>query len=235
MILGSEAALLAQPEQAVLLVHQALDGLEDLFVVHDAITSPMPVSGMSLPPEACHFSVAGRPADWHWPSTARTAVRRASAGCPGDRSPRRGFPGCRAPGWLRASPGDEGTATRTAGMVRIEGDILISRPVDEVFDFVADERNEPRYNPRMRRGEKISAGPIGLGTRFRAETSTARGTAPMTVEITAYERPRRLTSSTRCPPWTSTEPSASIPFRAAPGCGGRGKCGRAGCGGSWLR
>ena len=32
-------------------------------------------------------------------------------------------------------------------MVRIEGEIVIKRPVEEVFDFVADERNEPRYNP----------------------------------------------------------------------------------------
>ena len=54
-------------------------------------------------------------------------------------------------------------------MVRIEGEIVIDRPVEEVFDFVADERNEPRFNPQMRRAEKISDGPIGRGTRFRAE------------------------------------------------------------------
>jgi hypothetical protein len=37
------------------------------------------------------------------------------------------------------------------------------------FDVVGDERNEPRFNPRMRRAEKISGGAIGVGTRFRAE------------------------------------------------------------------
>jgi hypothetical protein len=31
-------------------------------------------------------------------------------------------------------------------MAYINGEILINRPVQEVFDFVADERNEPRYN-----------------------------------------------------------------------------------------
>jgi hypothetical protein len=36
--------------------------------------------------------------------------------------------------------------------------------VEEVFDFVADERNEPRYNPRMLSAEKTSDGPIGIGT-----------------------------------------------------------------------
>jgi hypothetical protein len=57
-------------------------------------------------------------------------------------------------------------------MVHMEGDLAINRPVEEVFDFVADERNEPSYNPRMLRAEKVSDGPIGLGTRFWAETSS---------------------------------------------------------------
>jgi hypothetical protein len=43
-------------------------------------------------------------------------------------------------------------------MVHIEGEIVIDRPVEEVFDFVADERNELRFNPQMRRAEKISDG-----------------------------------------------------------------------------
>lgn len=82
------------------------------------------------------------------------------------------------------------------GVVRIAGEIVIERPIDEVFDFVADERNEPDYNPRMLRAEKISPGPVGLGTRFQAETATMRRAAGMTIEITGYERPSRLTSST---------------------------------------
>jgi hypothetical protein len=39
-------------------------------------------------------------------------------------------------------------------MARIEGEIAINRPVDEVFDLVADERNEPRYNPEDRSGRE---------------------------------------------------------------------------------
>jgi hypothetical protein len=80
-------------------------------------------------------------------------------------------------------------------MARIAGELVINRPVDEVFDFVADERNEPRYNPRIRRAEKLSPGPIGRGTRFRAEAVSLGRTVGMTSEYTAYERPRRLGSS----------------------------------------
>lgn len=53
-------------------------------------------------------------------------------------------------------------------MARIEGENIIERTVEE-FDVVADERNEPRYNQRMLRVGKLSAGPIGPGTRFRVE------------------------------------------------------------------
>ena len=80
-------------------------------------------------------------------------------------------------------------------MARVEGEIVIYRPVEEVFDFVADERNEPRYNPRMLVAEQISEGPIGLGTRFRTDLETTGRTMSMIVEFT--ERPRRLASVTR--------------------------------------
>ena len=82
-------------------------------------------------------------------------------------------------------------------MVHIEGEIVIKRPVETVFDFVADERNEPRYNPRMLRAEKTSDGPVGLGTRFQAETISMGRAAEMIIEVTAYDRPRRLASSTQ--------------------------------------
>ena len=80
-------------------------------------------------------------------------------------------------------------------MAHIEGEIVIARPVEEVFDFVADERNEPRYNPDMLRSEQVSDGPIGPGTRFEAEMRLRGGTTPMSIEYTAYDRPRRIGST----------------------------------------
>jgi hypothetical protein len=52
-------------------------------------------------------------------------------------------------------------------MAEIEGEILIGRSVEDVFDFVADQRNEPQYNPRMVRAAKVTDGPVGKGTVFR--------------------------------------------------------------------
>jgi hypothetical protein len=50
------------------------------------------------------------------------------------------------------------------GMAGIKGEIIIARPVDVAFDYVADQSNEPQYNPRMVRAEKITPGPVGKGT-----------------------------------------------------------------------
>src|SRR5690348_3386997 len=82
-------------------------------------------------------------------------------------------------------------------MVQVNGEIVIDRPPEDVFDFVANEENEPRYNPHMLRAEQLSEGPTGLATRFRTELRTMGRTMPMIVEFTAFERPRRLASVTR--------------------------------------
>jgi hypothetical protein len=81
-------------------------------------------------------------------------------------------------------------------MAKIEGEIVIGRPVDVVFDYVADQSNEPQYNPRMVRAEKITPGPVGKGTRFRSAVVSMGRTAEMLIECTGYDRPRLLASAT---------------------------------------
>jgi hypothetical protein len=79
-------------------------------------------------------------------------------------------------------------------MARIEGEIIIGRPVETVFDFAADQRNEPRYNPRMIRAHKVSDGPVGKGTVFRSVANSMGRAAEMRIELTGYDRPNRLAS-----------------------------------------
>jgi polyketide cyclase/dehydrase/lipid transport protein len=79
-------------------------------------------------------------------------------------------------------------------MARIAGEILIGRPVDVVFDYVADSRNEPSFNPAMAGVELLTPLPIGAGTRFRARMGRA-GTQ-MLVELTDFGRPHRRGSRT---------------------------------------
>ena len=97
---------------------------------------------------------------------------------------------------------EPGTSSRTAQnhwgseMVRVNGEILINRPVEQVFDYVADLCNEPIYNPRMLQSKKITEGPIGVGTRFRSTSRSGRRTVEMLIEVTEFQRPRRLGSRT---------------------------------------
>src|SRR5438128_265408 len=110
-------------------------------------------------------------------------------------------------------------------MTRIDGEIFIARPPEVVFACVGDQRNEPNYNPRMVRAEKLTAGPVGVGTRFAATMTAGRRRADMVIEVTEYDRPNRSARGRR-PQWrTSTERSASSRRPAGPGCGGRGRCG----------
>ena len=81
-------------------------------------------------------------------------------------------------------------------MTSIHGEILIGRPMSEVFDFVADERNEPKYNPRILRVEKVTGGAIGNGTQFTVITKSRGRPLTMLLETTEYQRPTRLASTT---------------------------------------
>jgi carbon monoxide dehydrogenase subunit G len=79
-------------------------------------------------------------------------------------------------------------------MARIEGEILIGRPAEAVFDFVADSRNEPSFNPAMAGVELLTPPPIGRGTRFR--TRMGKAGTQMLVELTDFDRPHLLGSRT---------------------------------------
>jgi hypothetical protein len=78
----------------------------------------------------------------------------------------------------------------------IEGTIFIGRPPDEVFDFVADERHEPMYNPQLVRVEKVTSGPVGVGTKYRAWIRSGKRTEEMLIETTRFDPPTVLSSST---------------------------------------
>ena len=94
------------------------------------------------------------------------------------------------------------------------GEQVIRRPVEEVFDFLADVRNEPRNNPIMRRAEKVTDGPIGVGTRFTETTRSLGRDVQAEIELTAYDRPRQLGLSIRMP---ATAITGTIHFAGVPG------------------
>ena len=97
-------------------------------------------------------------------------------------------------------------------MTRITGEIVIDAPADVVFGFVADQRNEPAYNPHMVRSAKVTPGPVGKGTQFRSAVRSRGRLAEMAIEYTGFERPSRLASATRM---AQAEFSGTLTFEPA--------------------
>ncbi len=81
-------------------------------------------------------------------------------------------------------------------MSYIRGEIVINRSVEQVFDFVADDRNEPRYNPVMKSVELMTRDPIGVGTQFRLIAGSRGQPVEMITTLVAYERPRHIALET---------------------------------------
>ena len=50
-------------------------------------------------------------------------------------------------------------------MINVEQSIVIDRPAWEVFAFVGDQTNAPRWQRGLREVRRMTDGPIGVGTR----------------------------------------------------------------------
>jgi uncharacterized protein YndB with AHSA1/START domain len=72
----------------------------------------------------------------------------------------------------------------------IENVVDIERSPEDVFDYLADQGNEPEWNPDCVSMEKLTDGPVGVGTKFRAKWK--QGPVVFT-EVIQYERPRAWT------------------------------------------
>jgi carbon monoxide dehydrogenase subunit G len=76
-------------------------------------------------------------------------------------------------------------------MASFENTVIIRRPVEEVFSFLADFENVPRWNYAIVETTKVSPGPVGVGTTYRQIRSVPRRSEEG-FEVTAFEPPRRL-------------------------------------------
>ena len=70
----------------------------------------------------------------------------------------------------------------------IENTVEIARSPEAVFDYLADQGNEVHWNPDCVSMQKLTEGPVGVGTRFRAKWKQG---PVVETECTRFERPRR--------------------------------------------
>jgi hypothetical protein len=76
--------------------------------------------------------------------------------------------------------------SQTRRVAVVENAIDIARSPRDVFDYCTDLTREPEWNPKAKRVEKVTDGPIGLGTRFEAEFLQGN---PMMIELMRFDRP----------------------------------------------
>lgn len=69
----------------------------------------------------------------------------------------------------------------------ISNSTVIRCSPEEVFDYLSDHRSELEWNPTCQVMEKITDGPVGAGTRFRAKWKLS---PVVELEILEYDRPR---------------------------------------------
>lgn len=79
-------------------------------------------------------------------------------------------------------------------MIKIEHSVVINRPVEEVFAFLEDSQNDPKWQSGVLEAEQTSEGPIDVGATFREVRKFLGRRLESTYEITEYELNRKFAS-----------------------------------------
>lgn len=71
-------------------------------------------------------------------------------------------------------------------MAVIRNSTIVACTPEQAFDYLSDMRNELEWNPTVQSVEKLTDGPVGVGTRFRAKW---KGGPPVEVTVVRHDRP----------------------------------------------
>jgi uncharacterized protein YndB with AHSA1/START domain len=74
----------------------------------------------------------------------------------------------------------------------MEDSIVINRPVEEVFAYLTDVTNWPRWNMVVGNVEQTPPGPIGRGTTLRGAAEVMGRVMQYSGEILAYDRNKKV-------------------------------------------
>ena len=70
--------------------------------------------------------------------------------------------------------------------------VLIDRPIEEVFDFLADGENDKKFSPRVLEIHKTNAGPPAKGAIYASTVKDAGMKTQREFELTEFERPTKI-------------------------------------------
>ena len=76
-------------------------------------------------------------------------------------------------------------------MAIFENTVMIRRPIEEVFGFLAQFENVPKWNYAIVETRKVSEGPVGVGTIYQ-QVRSVPSRSEERFEVTVYNPPRHL-------------------------------------------
>jgi len=82
-------------------------------------------------------------------------------------------------------------------MLSTSGSTSIARPAAEVFAFIADLRNDPRWHTDVLAAKLIEGTAVDRHSRFEIETKPVMGVSGGTVAVSQYEPPSRIVFDVR--------------------------------------
>jgi Polyketide cyclase / dehydrase and lipid transport len=99
-----------------------------------------------------------------------------------------------------------------ATMATFQNTVTIRRAIEDVFGFLADFENIPRWNCAILQTTKTSPGPVGVGTRY-SQVRSLPSRREEGFEVTVFEPTSRLEVHGEVGPFTATISYLLAPLR----------------------
>jgi len=75
---------------------------------------------------------------------------------------------------------------------KVEGSVFINRQPQQVFDFISDPANYPKWQSGTESAEWTSDGPRGVGSTWKVVTKFLGRRIEANIEVTAWDPPHHL-------------------------------------------
>jgi carbon monoxide dehydrogenase subunit G len=75
---------------------------------------------------------------------------------------------------------------------RFGATVVVDKPIEQVFDFLADGENDPKFSPRVLEIAKKTDGVPGKGTIYVSTVKDAGMKSQREFELTEFERPTKI-------------------------------------------
>ena len=85
-------------------------------------------------------------------------------------------------------------------MVKVEGTIVINRPIEEVFAFLTNPDNAPLWQGSVLESKQTSEGPVGVGTSGQVVSQFLGRRMESTWQVTEYELNKKASLKTTSGP-----------------------------------